>query len=123
MKSTKNVTQENRCGRKPKFSTEEERRQSILESKRKWARKNLSKSKNRDEESAELDLELFAIHKTSDGITSNIYKLKQSVKDEKDLVENESLKEKIMAKDREIELLKEIMRTKDNDVSVFMNSC
>jgi len=111
MKSTKNVTQESRSGRRPKFDTDEERRQSILESKRIWARKNLSK--NKDEKSE--DLVLFAVHKTSDGKTSNIYKPKELVKPEKELVENELLKEKLLAKDREIEFLKGIILTKDNE--------
>jgi hypothetical protein len=96
MEPEKNITQK---GRRPKFSTEEERRESILESKRNWARKNLSKNKDGD---------LYVVHKTSNE------KMGESLKLE-DLVENKLLKEKILAKDREIELLEAMILAKGKE--------
>lgn len=62
--------------RKSKFNTEEERRQANLESKRKWAQKNLNKNRGKDE--ALPELELFEVHKTSDGKTTIIYRPKKN---------------------------------------------
>lgn len=126
MKPTKNTESNNKNTRKSKFHTDEERRQATLESKRRWAQKNLSK--NKGEGKALPELELFEVHKTPDGKMTSIYRPKKDEsggipKQEIEILkgrlkklekENLSVKEKLLNKENTIEsLTKEVTSLKD----------
>lgn len=114
MTSIKNGDNTVKNTRKSKFNTEEERRRSLLESKRKWAQK---KSTKNDVKSTP-EMELFEIHETSDGKMTNIYRPKKD--DEETFCQKlEVLKEKLSISEKEIQSMSQILLDKDKTIELL----